>query len=86
MTEPQSNIDEIISEFTLIDTKSDHSKITELSLSVLRRTGSLFLYLTSSGVARKALFSGVMYLAGGSIISTVGLGPVIVTGAIIGIL
>lgn len=40
-------------------------------------------YAVSSSIGRKALFIGAMYFAGGLIITTVGLGPVLISGAIL---
>ena len=54
-----------------------------LPLTILKNTGSAALYIASSTVARKTIFTAAMYLAGGSIISTMGVAPVIMTGAII---
>ena len=58
--------------------------------TVAKTTGSMALYaaktLTTSSIGRKAIFTGTMYLAGGAVISTVGIVPVLVTGAIIWIL
>jgi hypothetical protein len=43
-------------------------------------------YIITSSIGRKSLFAGAMYMVGGSIISTVGLVPVLITGAIIWLL
>ena len=45
--------------------------------------GKVLWTLTTSSVARKATFSGILYLMGGTIISTVGLIPVMATTALV---
>ena len=87
MTEPKSK--ELVSvtsdpslEANSVNQISDNSKVS-LPVTIAKTTGSAALYVATSSIGRKAIFTGAMYLAGGTIVSTVGLAPILVTGAII---
>lgn len=58
------------------------STLTSIPIIIAQKTGSLAFYAATSSIGRKAIFTGAMYLAGGTIISTIGLVPVIVAGII----
>lgn len=62
------------------------SAASTLPTQIVNTTGSIAYYAISSSIGRKAIFTGALYLAGGTIISTIGLAPVIVTGAVIWLL
>jgi len=44
------------------------------------------IYIVTSGLARKAILGGLLYLAGGVIVSTIGLGPVVAISSVIWLL
>ncbi|CAH6420743.1 Hypothetical protein HVR_LOCUS1277 [uncultured virus] len=78
---------------TINQTQQDSSNIKEetestssLTSTVLKRSSSLIWCTATSSIGRKAIFTTAMYLAGGSIVSTVGLVPVLVAGAVVWIL
>lgn len=56
---------------------------SSLPVTIAKTTGSAALYVATSSIGRKAIFTGAMYLAGGTIVSTVGLGPVLIVGAVV---
>jgi hypothetical protein len=51
-----------------------------LPLKIATNTGSAAVYIATSSIGRKVVFTGTMYLAGGTIISSIGLLPVLVVG------
>lgn len=52
--------------------------------SVIGQTfGSLAILVASSNLGRKAAFTGLMYFAGGSIVSTIGFFPTVIAGSVI---
>jgi hypothetical protein len=97
MSDPQSLKSSLSSDQTIIYPNNDNnnnncvngikgSSSVYIPIAVAKTTGTAAYYITSSSIARKAIFTGAMYFAGGTIISTVGLPAVIVTGALIWIL
>jgi hypothetical protein len=61
----------------------DHTQDASITSTIVKTTGSAAVYVATSSVGRKAIFTGAMYFAGGAIVSTVGLAPVLVAGAIV---
>lgn len=66
----------------LIDKKTKSTFIMRDS-TVTKTIGSVAYYTITSGFIRKAIFTGALYFAGGTIVSTVGLPAVIIAGTII---
>lgn len=54
-----------------------------IPVNIVKTTGSLALSAATSSIGRKAIFSGALYLAGETIISAIGLTPVIIAGALV---
>jgi len=65
-----------------IDSNSTTEIISNYS-SIVKTTGNAAYYIITSSIARKLIFTGTMYLAGGTIISTVGLPTVLLAGTLI---
>lgn len=65
---------------------TETSESSNLSSTVIKTSGSLAWYAANSSLGRKAIFTSAMYLAGGTIISTIGLTPVLIAGAVVWIL
>lgn len=87
ISEPQNNLSN-----TSIELETSkvslvvNNKSIELPLKVAQTAGNITIKTLSSSIGRKVLFTGAIYLAGGTIISTFGLGPVIIVGSIIWLL
>lgn len=73
---------EIIEPTTTIS-ESPLSSVLNLSTQIAKSTGTATYYILTSSVARKAIFAGTLYFAGGTIVSTVGLPAVIATGVVL---
>lgn len=65
---------------------SEELPATSLTSQILKRTGTIAYNAATSKIGRKTIFTGLLYAAGGTIISTVGLGPVLVVGALVWLL
>lgn len=63
-----------------------HSSPSSVPMTIMRTTGTAVYHVVASSMARKAMFAGAMYFAGGTIASAIGLPALIVTGALIWIL
>ena len=95
MSDPQSIQNETISSSPITDPEvintSLHTELvndngSSLPIKIAKTTGYIALYALTSSIARRAIFAGTLYLAGGTILSTVGLTPVMIAGALVCIL
>ena len=95
MSDPQSIQNETTTTITTTDpeviateltTEITSDKGSSLPLKIITTTSYIALYAITSSILRKALFTGTLYLAGGTILSTIGLTPVIVAGALVWLL
>lgn len=65
---------------------SVNKKVNEessLTVKVLKTIGSGVLHAAISSIGRKAIVTTTLYMAGGALISAVGLGPVITASAVV---
>ena len=84
----QSSTTESLQDHNTVNNESmtNTTDTSSLSLKIAKTTGSIALNVATSGIGRKAIFAGTLYFAGATIVSTVGIVPVIVAGTLIWIL
>lgn len=64
--------------------KSDEPKeSSSLSLTILKTIASGVFHTATSSIGRKAITAGTLYFAGGVLVSSFGLGPVVAVSAAI---
>jgi hypothetical protein len=59
------------------------SPVISVASTIGQTLGSIALFAASSNLGRKAAFTGLMYFAGGTIVSTIGFVPTVIAGGVI---
>ena len=87
MSEPQMNNVELSTAPPIIEGTPENTKInTNTSLTIIRSAASTALYAVSSTLGRKAILTGTLYLAGGALVSSFGLMPVVAVSTLMWLL
>ena len=89
MTDPQiDNIAPYVNTDTIIGLNGTNGQTGTIAntITLLKATTSTALRVAVSGIGRKALLTGMLYLAGGTLISVIGPVPVLAASAIIWLL
>jgi hypothetical protein len=62
--------------------QTEQSVAWRIPITVVKITGNAMYYMTTTHIGRKALFAGILYFTGGTVVSMVGLTPITIAGAL----